>query len=151
MQLDVLPPLERLGNDPSSTPLLLSGRDRHTPFWILGCLSALLLLLMLTLGCCSRRRRRTAPALAQASAASAPRRPAPRMPLGDPHSREILLCPACRSAQETMFRLARTRPALVPTEPDPPHWSLPRTPPPPYSPHPIKPETDSRTDSHSHL
>ncbi|KAL1432162.1 hypothetical protein MTO96_013496 [Rhipicephalus appendiculatus] len=89
--------------------------NKYLSFWLLGSLSIALLLLIVLLGYCSRRvahRRATreqAHVLPGANVGPRARRYL-RPPVGDPHSREILLCAACRSAQEEMFRLAKAAP-----------------------------------------
>ncbi|KAK8771007.1 uncharacterized protein LOC144131579 [Amblyomma americanum] len=125
--------------------------NKYISFWLLGSLSAALLLLVVLLGCCTRRLAHRARRASREQVHvlpggnAAPRLPPgrPRLPVGDPHSREILLCPACRSAQEEMFQTAKAAPAAA----SPARWS----PPPPYSPSPtllVQPHT---AGAHSHL
>ncbi|XP_065287605.1 uncharacterized protein [Dermacentor albipictus] len=122
--------------------------NKYISFWLLGSLSVALLLLIMLLGLCSRRithrGRRSSRVQAHVLpggnvAARAGRYPRP--PVGDPHSREILLCAACRNAQDEMFRLAKAAPV---------HGSAARwSPPPPYTARPVPPsDTPPGTPSH---
>ncbi|XP_037507103.1 uncharacterized protein LOC119383156 [Rhipicephalus sanguineus] len=121
--------------------------NKYLSFWLLGSLSIALLLLIVLLGYCSRRvahrraSREQAHVLPGANVAPRAGRYL-RPPVGDPHSREILLCAACRSAQDEMFRLAKAAP--VPGSAA--RWS----PPPPYTPRSV---TSSNTlpGTQSHL
>lgn len=117
---------------------------KYLCFWLLGSLSVALMLLIALLSCCTRRGchcgRRMPPE--QVLPVGAPRSTRSRLPTGDPHSREILLCPACRSAQEEMFRCAKAVPP-----PPAVRWS----PPPPYTPHPVMPVQPPPPDAQSHL
>lgn len=116
---------------------------KYLCFWLLGSLSVALMLLIALLSCCTRRGCHCGRRMPrdQVLPGGVPRTTRPRLPTGDPHSREILLCPACRSAQEEMFRSAKAVP--VPAV----RWS----PPPPYTPHPAVPVQPPPPDAQSHL
>lgn len=140
-------PLTDMSHHPTQRAGIYSS-NKYISFWLLGSLSIALLLLIMLLGLCSKRvahrgrraSREQAHVLPGGNVAARAGR-YPRPPVGDLHSREILLCAACRSAQDEMFRLAKAAP--VPGSAA--RWS----PPPPYTPRPVLPSnTPPGTPSH---